>query len=142
MNRFDISKKVRGKILSFIKRNPGTHFSRILKRLELSSGRLTYHIMMLTKAEKIFAVYNGYWKRFYPISMKGVKIPDPITPEQVKIYNFIKKRPGSTYKDLVKKFGKSRQSFIYHITKLMKMKLIRGEREKRTYHFYVNEEAK
>ena len=139
MNPFDISKKVRAKILSYIKRNPGCHFSYILKRLELSSGRLTYHILKLTETEKIFAVYNGYWKRFYPISMKGDKIPEPITPRQKETCDFIRKRPGATYMDLVDKFGKTRQAIIYHMNKLIKIGLIRAERVKNKFHFYIDE---
>jgi len=137
MNRFDISKKVRAKILSYIKRNPGTHFSQILKRLELSSGRLTYHIMKLEEAEKIFAIYEKYWKRFYPISMKDEKIPKPLTPRQKETCDFIRKHPGSTYMELVGKFGKTRQAIIYHMNKLLKMGLVRGERVKNKFHFYV-----
>jgi len=137
MNRFDISKKVRRKILSYIKRNPGSHFSHILKRLELSSGRLTYHIMKLTEAEKIFAIYNGYWKRFYPMAMKGETIPNPTAPRQKDTCDFIRKHPGATYMDLVGKFGKTRQAIIYHMNKLIKIGLVRGERVKNKFHFYL-----
>ena len=142
MNRLEISKQVRRKIHYYIKRNPGSHYSQIMKRLNLSSGRLSYHILKLEEVEKIFVVYEGYWKRSYPISMKGEIIPNPLTQEQMKIYNFIKKHPGLTYESIVKKFGKTRQSFYYHIKKLMKMNLLRRERIKGKHHFYVNEEAK
>ena len=142
MNRIEISKQVRRKILSHIKRNPGCHFLQITRQLKLTTGRLTYHILKLEETKKIFPLYDGYWKRFYPISMKDEKIPNLISPKQEKIYNFIIKNPGSTYKEISKKYGTSRQTIVYHIRKLRKVKLIRGEREKRTYHFYVNEEAK
>jgi len=137
MNRLEIAKQVRKKILYFIKRNPGTHFSDILRRLELSSGRLTYHIIKLEEAGKIFAEYEKYWKRFYPISMKDEKIPKSLTPMEEKIFKIVKKHPGSTYMDLVKRFGKTRQLIYYHFKKLTKMGLIRTESVKGEHHFYA-----
>ena len=139
MNRLEISKQVRKKILSYIKRKPGIHFCEILRCLELPTGNLAYHILKLEETKKIFSVYDGYWKRFYSISMKDKRIPNLMSPKQEKIYNFIIKNPGSTYKDILKMYGTSRQTIVYHIRKLRKVNLIRGEREKRTYHFYVNE---
>ncbi|MDP7265159.1 MAG: winged helix-turn-helix transcriptional regulator [Candidatus Thermoplasmatota archaeon] len=137
MNRLEIAKQVRQKILYFIKRNPGTHFSEILRRLGLSSGRLTYHIMKLEEAGKIFAQYEKYWKRFYPISMKDEMIPKSLTPKEEKIFKLIKRRPGSTYMDLVKQWGTTRQSIYYHFKKLTKMGLIRTESVKGEHHFYA-----
>ena len=137
MNRLEIAKQVRKKILNFIKKNPGTHFSDILRRLNLSSGRLTYHIMKLEEAGKIFAQYEKYWKRFYPISMKGEKIPLSLTPTEMKLIKLVRKRPGSTYNDLVKRFGKTRQSIYFHFKKLSKMGMIRTESVKGEHHFYV-----
>ena len=137
MNRLEISKLVRKKILNFIKKNPGTHFSEILRRLNLSSGRLTYHIIMLEEAGKIVAEYDGYWKRFYSISMKDEKIPRSLIPTEMKLIKLVKRRPGSTYVDLVKRWGKTRQSIYFHFKKLIKMGLIRTESVKGEHHFYV-----
>ena len=137
MNRLEISKQVRKKILNFIKKNPGIHFSEILRRLNLSSGRLSYHIMKLEEAEKIFAEYKRYWKRFYPISMKDEKIPRSLTPTEMKLIKLIKRRPGSTYMDLVKRCEKTRQSIYFHFKKLTKKGLIRTESIKGKHHFYV-----
>jgi len=139
MNRHEISKQIGKTILSHIRRNPGSHFTHIRERLELSSGSLSYQILNLEEAEKIFAVNDGYRKRFYPISMKDEMIPDPMTPNEEKIFDLIKKRPGITYKDMVKMSGKTRQSFLYHIKKLTKMNLIRAERVSGEFYFYANE---
>jgi len=142
MNRLEISKQMRKKILSYIRRNPGCHFCRIMKRLKLSSGKLTYHILKLEEANKIFAIYDGYWKWFYPISMKGENISKPLTPNQKKIYDLMKKHPGITYKEIEKKFGKTRQSFLYHIKKLTKMNLVKTESVRGEFHFYLTEKEK
>jgi len=139
MNRLENSKQIRRKILSHIRRNPGCYFRQILKRLDLSSGSLAYQILKIGEAGKIFAVYDGYLKRFYPISMKDEKIINPMTPKQGQIYNLIKKCPGITYKDIVKKLGKTRQSFLYHIMKLTKMDLVKTKSVRGEFHFYVNE---
>ena len=139
MNRLEIAKQVRQKILNFIKRNPGTHFSEILRRLKLSSGGLIYHLAKLEEAEKIFAEYEKYWKRFYPISMKGEKIPRSLTTMEEKIFKIVERHPGLTYMDLVKRCGKTRQSIYYHFKKLIKIDLIRTERVKGKHHFYVKE---
>ena len=114
MNRLDIAKQVRKTILDFIKRNPGTHYSEIMRRLNLSSGRLAYHLAKLEEAGKIFAEYDGYWKRFYQKSMKGEKIPRSLTPMEEKIFKIVKRHPGLTYVDLVKRCGKTRQLIYYH----------------------------
>ena len=137
MNRLEIAKQVRKKILNFIKKNPGTHFSDILRRLNLSSGRLTYHIMKLEEAGKIFAQYEKYWKRFYPISMKDEKIPKSLTPMEEKIFKIVKKHPGSTYMDIVKRCDKTRQAIYYHFKKLTKKGFIRTESVKGKHHFYA-----
>ena len=142
MNRLEKSKQIRRKILSYIRRNPGCHYRQILKRLELSSGSLAYHLLKIEENKNVFAVYDGYWKRFYPISMKDETILDRMTPRQKKIYDLIKKRPGSTYMDIVKKLGKTRPTFVYHTEKLMKMNLIRRELVKGKFHFYVDGKVK
>ena len=139
MNRLDIAKQVRKKILGHIKRNPGTHFSEIQRRLNLSSGRLTYHLAKLEEAGKIFAEYDGYWKRFYQKSMKGEKIPRSLTPMEEKIFKIVKRHPGLTYVDLVKRCGKTRQAIYFHFRKLIKMDLIRTESVKGKHHFYAKD---
>jgi len=142
MNRLEKSKQVRRKILSYIKRNPGSHFTQIRKRLELSSGCFARQILKIEKDEKIFSIYDGSRKMFYPISMKDENIPNPMTTTQEKVYDLIKQYPGLSYEDIVKKEGKTRLTFVYHIGKLMKMNLVRREREKGKHHFYVVEREK
>ncbi|MDP7265581.1 MAG: winged helix-turn-helix transcriptional regulator, partial [Candidatus Thermoplasmatota archaeon] len=62
---------------------------------------------------------------------------NPITPRQKDTCDFIRKHPGATYMDLVGKFGKTRQAIIYHMNKLIKIGLVRGERVKNKFHFYL-----
>ena len=137
MNRLDIAKKVRRKILAHIKNNPGRHFSEILRRLKLSSGRLTYHILKLEEAEKIFAKYDGYWKRFYPISAVDDEIPESLTPKQAEILRIVGKHPGSTYMKIVDRCGKTRQAIYYHMKKLVETGKIRIDVVKGKHFFYV-----
>ncbi len=93
--------------------------------------------MKLEEAGKIFAQYDGYWKHFYPISMKDEKIPRSLTPTEMKIFKIVKRHPGSTYTDLVKQCGTTRQSIYYHFKKLTKIGFIRTESVKGIHHFYV-----
>ncbi len=137
MNRLDIAKQMRRKILSFIKKNPGTHFSEILRRLKITSGRLTYHIAKLEDGRKIFSKYDDYWKRFYPISAINDTIPKSLTPKQKEILDILNRSPGSTYMDIVKKCGKTRQAIFYHMKKFIKTGHVRIDQVKGKHYFYV-----
>ncbi len=141
MIEYEKSKQLRKNITSYIQKKPGCNYSKIMKHFGLGSSSIAHHMARLEDGNEIFAVSDGHWKRFYPISMKNNHLPNPLTRQEKKIYKSIENRPGSTYKDFMKEFGKTRQSFIYHIKKLTKMNLIRVERVKCKSYFYVNVKA-
>lgn len=136
MSRRDIARQIRERILEYIEDSPGTHFSDIRRQLQLSSGRLSYHISKLEREKKIFSEYDGYWKRFFSISVKRKKLPQVLNPMSKEIAAIIRENPGATYMEIVEIWGKTRQAVMYHTKMLLERGIIRAKWRNRKYHFY------
>ncbi len=136
MNRREIARQTREKILEYISEFPGKHFSDIRRQLVLSSGRLSYHISKLEKDRSIYSEYDGYWKRFYSMAVKRKRLPKVLNPMSKEIATIIRENPGATYMDIVEVWGKTRQAVMYHTKKLLKEGVIRSKWKNRKYHFF------
>lgn len=137
MNRREIAQKMRANILNLVGKSPGIHFHGIRRKLKISSGSLAYHIKKLDEIGEIFSETEGYWKRFYPISMKSKRRPLALTPMQREVVIFIERHPGAAYKDLVKAKGRTRQLYMYHIGKLIERGFVRMKKQGVKHTFYL-----
>ena len=133
MNRLEISRKKRKDIVKFITKNPGAHFSAIKRHFNYSTGSLVYQLELLMEGKEIFARYDGFWKRFYPKSMRRKRVFVEISPMQDTIVGILNKSPGSSFMDIAGQLGRTRQAIMYHLKILVKMGIVRRKKSGRKY---------
>ena len=49
----ELDKFVRGQIYGYIKTNPGVHYNKIRREIDIKNGTLSYHLRVLEKTELI-----------------------------------------------------------------------------------------
>ena len=138
MSRLKISKQKRKNILRFIAKKPGTHFSDIKRHFNYSTGSLVYQLDILLNDKKIFSRYDGFWKRFYPISMRRKRNFIELTPMQENITNILIKKPGSSFMDLANSLKRTRQAVMYHLKILVKEGIVKRKKSGRKYLYFMN----
>jgi len=136
MNRLQMAKRKRTYIVRYITKNPGTHFSDIKRHFGYSTGSLVYQLEQLLDRKEIFARYDGFWKRFYPKSMRRKRIFLEITPMQKTVVEILEKSPGSSFMDIAGRLGRTRQAIMYHLKILIKMGIVRRKKSGRKYIYY------
>lgn len=63
-------KEIALNILSYISNNPGIHFNKMQRTLNVAAGTLQYHLNRMERAEKIIVVRKKYYTRYFPVTMK------------------------------------------------------------------------
>ena len=133
MNRRESSEQKRKDIVEFITKNPGTFFSEIKRHFNYSTGSLFYQLDLLMEDKEIFARYDGYWKRFYPKSMRRKRIFVEITPMQETIVGILGKSPGSSFMDIAGRLDRTSEGIMYHLKILVKKGIVRRKKIGRRY---------
>ena len=137
MNKLEISRQKRKDIVKFITKNPGAHFSAVKRHFGYSTGSCVYQLELLLDRKEIFARYDGFWKRFYPISMRRKRIFVEISPMQQVIVKILEKYPGSSFMDIANRLGKTRQAIMYHLKILVKEGIVKRKKKGRKYLYYL-----
>ncbi|MEW5759271.1 MAG: winged helix-turn-helix transcriptional regulator [Candidatus Thermoplasmatota archaeon] len=106
----------RGRIYTYIKSNPGAHYSRIKKELNLKNGTLVYHLAFLEKMDIIKSCRDGFYRRYYSFDDKITN--GRLTEIQEEIIKALKENPRALQKDIALKLGISRRVVSYHMKKL------------------------
>ncbi len=127
----------RGEILGYIKQNPGESYNNIKRDLEMSNGKLAYHLSVLEKGGFLKSVTDGMYRRYYPKKMK-VTTYGRITSVQEEILRRIEETPAITQKDLSKLVSLSTATINYHIRKLTNKGLITSSRTGIFVHYSLN----
>ena len=99
----------------------------------MANGTLVYHLDILKKENLIRAVSEGRYKRFYPIEsyeLDKSKIYEHegeqmLTELQKKIIEKIGEEPEISQVEVARSLGVSRQLINYHITKLVKVGVLK-----------------
>lgn len=116
-----LDNSVRHKVHGFIEENPGEHYSAVRTALDLSNGALTYHLSVLEREGFLHSSRDGTLLRFYPA---GVKAPSSARrgPEEIRngILALIKKHPGISQKDLIRRMAVGREVVGYHLREAVK----------------------
>ena len=116
----------RGRIYQYIVMNPGEHFSRIKKMLDLNTGTLTYHLKVLEQRNYIKSRSVGMYKRFYPYDMKVETGPHRDIQElilQKLAYN-----PGMSQRELAEDLGIHVSTVNYHVNIMVGAGILRSSR--------------
>jgi len=93
-----LGNRIRRNILNYIKKNPGNHYSNVLRQLDVSRGTLTHHLRRLEEEKLIVVREDGKFKYFYPPGMKIINFD--LTPGERRVYEMIQAVPGSTVKEV------------------------------------------
>ena len=135
MNRLETSRKKRKDIIKFIAKNPGAHFSAIKRHFNYSTGSLVYQLELLLEGKEIFARFDGFWKRFYPQSMRRKRNFLEVSPMQGVIVKILEESPYSLM-DIAARLMRTRQAIMYHLKILIKKGIVRREKSGLKYIYY------
>jgi len=113
----------RGRIYQFIKDNPGVHYSRLRKELDLNNGVLSYHLHTLQRVELIKSSRSGIRKLFF---ITGSQVPDIISAKlnylETTIRQIILENPGISQQEIGKRVPQKSQRTISHYVKKLSRK--------------------
>ena len=121
----------RGRIYQFIKDNPGVHYSRLRKELDLNNGVLSYHLHTLNRVELVKSRRSGIRKLFF---ITGSQVPDIISAKlnylETTIRQIILENPGISQQEVGKKVPqKSQRTISHYIKKLSRKDYIYTEKD-------------
>jgi len=120
--------KTRGRMIEYIRHNPGAHFSMIKKDLDMPNGSAGYHLRVLESSGFIRARSDGFYKRFYP---HGYRIPEFVLDGmEQNIVAFVQAEPGIAQKDLAQRIGLSPSTVSHHIKRLKRKRVVTASRGK------------
>jgi len=136
MNRQEIAKRNRARILNYITNNPGIHCREIGRCLKLSIRQMRNAVSSLENKKKIFSENDGRHKRYFPISMKEKWKPLSLNTKMRETADIIKENPGISSGDIARKRDRKRPTILYHTGKLMEMMIIKAELRRGKHFFY------
>jgi len=128
---------------------PGVTFNVLKKVNNLNRSTLRYHLKYLEKAERIKSDLNNGQRSYYPLNdeillskIYGNKSKTNfLTVIQQQILSLIKKNPGITQKELIKKTSLSRFTISYNTRKFISMGLVKKTVDENNVHYeYISEE--
>jgi predicted transcriptional regulator len=132
----------RGEIRGYIVANPGAHYSRIKRDLNLNNGTLIYHLSTLEREGFVYSHRDDYYRRFYPRGRKPRPGPN-LTTVQESIIEILLDNPGLTTEDIAQKLDKSRKVTNYHLVWLRRSGLIEAKDDgrRKTYTVIYEDET-
>jgi len=131
-----LNHETRWGIFSYINENPGRHFRELTRRLDVNRNTLSHHINKLEKAGLLTSVYDGYYKRYYPLNTDFDN--QVFTPVQEKIIHVLRDNPGITYKDLIEKTDKTISTLSYHMRSLVDKGVVKKVRRNKKLYLYLS----
>ncbi len=134
----EIKTKVRFRILDYLQHNPGVHFRKLAKQLNINRGTLYHHLRVLerfgiVKSEKV-GKFRIYYSKFPPEKY--------IVGTTEKILEYIKMNPNCSLNNISKSLCMLNSTISYHIKKLEKENLIIIKRNGRKIRIKYNEKCK
>ena len=131
--------ETRGLLKGFIYAEPGVHYNEILRRLNLSNGTASYHLMALEREGIIKSRSCGRLKRFYPAEMKFIDIPPKLGMIQEIILRTVQQKEGLSQREIARVLEISHSNVNRQVKKLVEMGFLRLVREGVTTRCYLVE---
>lgn len=117
-----LDQATRGKIIEYIGDNPGVHFTKMKKDLELHNGSLAYHLSVLEKRRFIKSVNDSYYRRFYPA---GYGVPDiTLSDTQQRIVEKILENPSISQQEIATLLEIKQPSVVYQLKRLREKRVV------------------
>ncbi len=132
---------VRGEIYAVIKTNPGVHYNKIMDKIDVKNGTLSYHLHMLEKTGMIKSRREGLrYRAFYTTNMTFPKEERyRLTDLQIKILETIKSNEGLNQREIAEVLDEKPQTISYNIKVLQQADLIRLVKKGRKTRCYLGE---
>jgi parallel beta-helix repeat protein len=131
---------IRGSVRGYIIGNPGETYNTIKRVLELPNGTLAYHLKFLEREGEVKSERDGVYKRFYPVEGRISEEVLELSKIQKKIVDLVKKLPGLTQREISKRLGEPAQKINYHVSMMVKARLLRLKRVGNKTKCYVIDE--
>jgi len=122
---------IRGKILGYIRANPGCHYNLIKQDLKLHNGTLIHNLDTLERNGYVKSARDGLLRRFFP---GDIKIPQGkfyMNPMQESMTKYIRYHPGVSQADLTRGLYLEPHVVRYHVKILKDAEIINIEGEGR-----------
>ncbi len=119
--------ETRGRIVLYLNENPGSHFNRIKKELDLKNGTTGYHLRVLESGGFIKSRPDGMYRRFYPY---GYRVPDVVLSDvEKRVVMQIIKQPGIKQRELASRLDITQSTVAYHVKDLKAKGVVSSERK-------------
>ncbi len=120
----------RKNIFEHVKANPGVHFNKLLRDLEMQPGALSYHLNVLEKKEYVKSIQDGNYRRFF-LYGASTDFKIALTSIQLRILSIVNERPGISQSKISESIGKNRMLINYHVKILRDADIISVEKSGR-----------
>lgn len=130
-------------ILHFINNNPGCHFRKIKKEVDLSIGTVQYQLNKLEKDGKIVSVSKNIYKFYYPVGIfheheqEILQILNRKTTREILLYIIEKKNP--TRNDMINDLKLSNSALIWNLQRLISYNLILETNDKKFKRYSIHD---
>ncbi len=135
--------ETRKKIYNHILAYPGVSFNIIKNVLDLTDGTLRYHLKYLEGKNEIRTSKMGKIKCYYPVhqTILGSRFQSgsgqyKLSDTNERLINIIQRQPGITQKEIILKTRLKKITAVYNINKLVKLGLIKKEKNGKIVHYY------
>jgi len=123
-----LEQEARGMILGYILVHPGETYTDIKRNLQLSGGKVSYHLYILQRDGLVQSRTRGTHKLFFPAKMRVPENGGSLHEVQMRILNATRELPGLVVRDVAAVLGISSQHALYHMRELAAKGLIRLDR--------------
>ena len=131
----------RRELFELISNYPGLHFREILRRVNMSSSNVSYHLQYLLKRDIVVEVADGKLKRYY---IKGKidhaeKVVLSILRSEIPrgIVLFLLLNPDMLYHDILDNFDLEPSRLSYYLKKLVDSGIVTQTKEGRSHRYTV-----
>jgi predicted transcriptional regulator len=135
----EIKTEIRVRILDFIQQNPGVHFRRLARQLNINRGTLHYHLQLLEKLGMISSGKAGKFRVYYPNFENSREIYLGGTAD--KILGYLKEAGEATAKEIAINLSLSPSTVSYHLRNLRQRGLITLDKRGREVRIRLNHHA-
>src|ERR1044072_4988862 len=130
------------RILEFIHNNPGSHFRKIKKDLNLSVGTIQYQLKKLEDDGKIISLENNFYKFYFPIGVfqeRQKELLQVINHESLRtILFYIIEKQNLSKNEIANYLNISYSSVNWHLERLISYNMLTEKKEGKSTRYSLN----
>lgn len=133
------------RVFEFIYNNPGSHFRKIKKEMDLSIGTIQYQLNKLEKDGKIVSIYHRFYKFYFPNGVfqdREKEILQVLNNASLRnvLLIIIEKKHLSKH-EIANLLNISYSSVNWHLKQLMSYGIIVEKRDRKFIRYSMNDEV-